>query len=229
MIRLLLIIGCILFVVSLGAILLFTLPAFTSNLDLSSSTTANIGTTISGITAPILNIISIYFLYVAFTKQQEANDIQRNRNDVDLAFRLLDDVNTELNNFTIKETNGRTQQQTVYSGTLALFRYCKPFYDNANRFKFFTEQYESDIIVSILTSYDLMAQKFELASLPMDIAKQFFYSKLKIPVSFLVKAQLLETHEMAVTIRTLYNKFSDEPINLETISLADRLNAEYQT
>ncbi|SMC94439.1 hypothetical protein [Pedobacter nyackensis] len=223
MIKPLFIIGCILFLISVASILIFTLPAITSNFDLSTSYTANIGTTISGITSPIINVISIYFLYIAFTKQQEANDLQRNRNDVDLAFRILDDVNTELNNFAIKETDMRTNEVTMYHGTIALFRYCKPFYDHPDRYRLFTEQYESDVIISILMSYDIMVEKFKIAALPMDIPKQFFNSKLKVPLSYLVKVQIHEVDDMADQIRTFYNKWSDAPICQENLDPADQI------
>lgn len=53
---------------------LFTRPAVLSSFDFSN--TGQVGDTIGGITAPILNLIGAYLVYISFQAQLEANRIQ---------------------------------------------------------------------------------------------------------------------------------------------------------
>lgn len=55
---------------------LFTLPALTSRFDFSAS--GQIGDTIGGITAPIINFVGALLVYLAFKEQQSANKFQFN-------------------------------------------------------------------------------------------------------------------------------------------------------
>ncbi|MCF6129058.1 hypothetical protein L1S35_05185 [Flavobacterium sp. AS60] len=64
-------IGVLLIFISLY---LFTRPAFLSSFDFSS--TGQVGDTIGGISAPILNLIGAYLVYISFQAQLEANRIQ---------------------------------------------------------------------------------------------------------------------------------------------------------
>lgn len=64
-------IGIVLIFISLY---LFTRPALISSFDFSN--TGEIGDTIGGITAPIINLIGAFLVYVSFQAQLEANRIQ---------------------------------------------------------------------------------------------------------------------------------------------------------
>ena len=67
-----LLIGIILII--FASLYLFTRPALLSSFDFSNS--GQVGDTIGGITAPILNLIGAYLVYISFQAQLEANKIQ---------------------------------------------------------------------------------------------------------------------------------------------------------
>jgi len=58
----------------LGSVLAFTTKSFWIKFDLTK--TGNIGDTIGGITAPVINLIGAILVYISFKVQSNANQIQ---------------------------------------------------------------------------------------------------------------------------------------------------------
>lgn len=101
--------------------LLFTRPW--TGIDFT--TTGQIGETIGGLTAPILNFLTIVLLYLALKEQIEANRIQKDnektRRDYDIVFTQFANLKQEFENIklSILTKNG----EVTYSGTRAIFEY----------------------------------------------------------------------------------------------------------
>jgi hypothetical protein len=95
------------------SIYVFTRPAIWSNFDFSN--TGQIGDTIGGISAPVINLIGALLIYFSFKEQFEANRIQRESLDneilrnreskeFDLLFSLFKEIKNEVENFEFYET-----------------------------------------------------------------------------------------------------------------------------
>ena len=86
-----------------GAILTFIQPAFWSAYNLTN--TGQIGDTIGGITAPIINVIGAILVYSSFLEQNRANKIQSEQNTFNLLHELYKELKSELNNLTFATKN----------------------------------------------------------------------------------------------------------------------------
>lgn len=86
-------------VVSFSCLTLVVLPAFSEQFNFSSDKTSNIGSTIGGIVGPIVGMFSAYLLYEALTAQQEGNKAQRIKNDSDIIFMLINQLDKEYDTF----------------------------------------------------------------------------------------------------------------------------------
>ena len=71
------------------------MPAIWDRLDLTN--TSSIGDTIGGITAPLLGIISIIFLYLTLNRQIDSINDQKLKNESDIIFMLLNQLENEYN------------------------------------------------------------------------------------------------------------------------------------
>ena len=98
-----------------GAILTFIQPAFWKSYDLSN--TGQIGDTIGGITAPIINIIGAILVYSSFIEQNRANKIQSEQNTFNLLHELYKELKSELNNLTFATKN--VNNGSSYKGSKA--------------------------------------------------------------------------------------------------------------
>ena len=76
---------------SFMGVIVFTQPALNQQLNVSDK--GNIGSAIGGITAPIIGIGTAVLLYLAFMKQVESNKEQRFKNESDVIFLLLNQLN----------------------------------------------------------------------------------------------------------------------------------------
>lgn len=101
--------------------LLFTRPW--TGVDFT--TTGQIGDTIGGLTAPILNFLTIVLLYLALKEQIEANKIQKDnentRRDYDIIFTQFANIKQEFEN--IKLSILAEHGEVTYTGTRAIFEY----------------------------------------------------------------------------------------------------------
>ena len=62
------------------------------------SNSGQIGDTIGGITAPFVGLVSAYLVYRAFLVQVDANKIQSKNNEFGIALKLIDDLESKINN-----------------------------------------------------------------------------------------------------------------------------------
>jgi len=139
---LILTIGIILIFLSL---FLFTRPVIFDSWDFSD--TGQIGDTIGGVTAPIINLIGAFLVYISFKAQIDANKIQKNalddekiKNKTNRIFEkhlaLFDDIKNQLKGLefivTIR-TNPKTSPTfIVYKGINALNEYVLKIEDKKN-------------------------------------------------------------------------------------------------
>ncbi|WP_422359110.1 hypothetical protein [Reichenbachiella sp.] len=89
------------------SILVFALPALLTQFKVTIfdfTWSGQIGDTIGGITAPFVGLFGAYLVYKAFLAQIKANEIQTKAiqnqlrdKEIDIAFKLLDDVNEIMN------------------------------------------------------------------------------------------------------------------------------------
>jgi len=91
-----------------------------AKLNLSNS--GNIGSAIGGITAPIIGIATIIFLYVTLNRQIDSNTQQQLKNESDIVFLLLNQLDIEYNAFYLNVRN--KEEKEKLSGFEALTYYC---------------------------------------------------------------------------------------------------------
>lgn len=150
-----LVIGIILIFVSL---FLFTKPAIWSIWDFSN--TGEIGDTIGGITAPIINLIGAFLVYVSFKAQVSANKIQtdalsdekernKNNNLFEKHLSLFDNIQSRLNGLEfvveIREKNNPDGSITTpifitYKGINALNEYVLRIEDIGRKYDLYYNQ-----------------------------------------------------------------------------------------
>lgn len=100
------ILGAVAFI--LIGVLLFTLPAVFKPYDLTQySTLAN---AINGLTSPLIGLISAFLLFLALSRQTEANKQFKTQMDTDITFSLMQQVDKYIEQFyfTITTTNTST-------------------------------------------------------------------------------------------------------------------------
>jgi hypothetical protein len=210
LLSLLLIILCFL------SVIIFTLPAFTDRLNLSDK--GKIGDAIGGITAPVLGIITSVFLYLTLTKQTESNESQRLKNESDLIFLLLNQLNNEINMFyNTSKTNG---VEKTYKGLEGMNTFARTFATMHFSDFSFNKFYESRQFILVIRSFLLIEKRIELASISNDMKSVFrnkliaiFDCILKYPLSKIIeqvdkhpKLQDASTEE----IKTFLEKYSSQ-------------------
>ena len=205
----------VLIIICFVSILLFTLPAFTKYFELSEEN--GIGSSIGGITAPIIGIASSILLYLALTRQTESNIEQKLKNDSDIIFLLLNQLNNEYDNFYFKlKING---VDTKYSGLEGLTEYSKRMngifnFDNlkANS-KTFRTFYESGQIVLIVESMNLISNRVELSQLSSEM-KELFSFKLKLFYEAKLKDSLTKLCECFEKNEFLKDDWTEKIVNI---------------
>lgn len=191
---------------SFGTLMLMILPAMFPFFDLSSQQTANIGSTIGGITAPVLSIFSSYLLYMALTRQTESNIDQRLKNESDIIFLLLNQLDQELANFYLKQKQGNIELKLT--GLEALndfgrgYRYdynIDQFADDGRTFKIW---YEAGQIAVIIDTYNLIEKRIEISNLNSETKDLFllkldsyYQGKLELPFTSLSEAFDIYPHQ----------------------------------
>lgn len=175
--------------------LLLKLPAFWSVFDYSESN--NLATAISGFTAPVLSLISIILIFMAFREQRVANDILRIQNNdltnqakemksqrnIDFTFRLIEQLNSELSSITYRQSNS----EHLSRGSNAVHAIGK--LTSIGRFPL-TQYNDIRKVVSLTRSF-LSIEKFinetpidqKTRSIFRDKMNDWFYSNLSSPLS----------------------------------------------
>jgi hypothetical protein len=163
------------------SVFIFTLPSFVTQLNLTNK--GNIGDTLGGITAPIIGIVSSILLYLALTKQTESNIEQRLKNESDIIFLLINQLDNELASFYFKYTQGKEQKK--YTGLEGLNEFAREYRYEYNIEQFrrdkdfsFKGWYEAGQITMLVDTFNLVAKRIEISNLSKEL-KDLFAKKLK--------------------------------------------------
>lgn len=209
-------------IMSMIGIVIITQPSLIPMFDLSSSNSANIGTTIAGITSPLLTLITIYFLYQAFLKQSEGNDFQKVKNDLDLIFLMIADLNSEYDKFEIVENQG--SNRNVYTGYIAVKKYCRNL--SPYPFQFFSQQMESDYLLYLIKTYTLIKERISIAKLDnhsLELLNEkmqlLFDIKFEVGYREIATAYLMEDDHLAREFISFYNLNSKKKMTLIDLNL----------
>lgn len=185
---------------SFSVIVILLLPSIDRYFDFSTDRTANIGSTIGGLTAPVLTIFSSYLVYLALIRQTESNNEQRLKNESDMIFLLINQLDAELDGFYVKQTKGTVEQK--FTGLEALNDFGRGYrYDyNIDQFEqlpgyTFKAWYEAGQIAVIVDTFNLIEQRINTSPLNEQTRNLFrfklesyYNGKLKIPFSSLASA-----------------------------------------
>lgn len=150
-------------------------------------------------------------LYLALTRQVESNNEQRLKNDSDIIFLLLNQLDNEVSNFYFKYHNGKIgeeKQEVIYYGIEGLNEFTRKlrWEDNVKDYDFtFKLLYEANQIVLILRSYKLIEKRISVASLSDELKELFNYKLISI-YDCRLKSPL---NNINVTIKE-NSKFKDE-------------------
>ena len=209
-------------IVSVIVIVAITQPSLIPLFNLSSSSSANIGTTIAGITSPLLTLITIYFLYQAFLKQTEGNNFQKVKNDFDIIFLMITDLNSEYDKFEIVENQGHNRN--VYTGYKAVIKYCLACIKQP--FKFFSEKIESDYLLYLIKTYTIIKDRIALAELDShslhllsEKMQLLFDVKFEVGYKEIATNYLMEEDKLAKEFISLYNLSTKNKIVLIDLNL----------
>ena len=158
------------------AVFIFTLPNFYKNLNLT--TTGSIGDSIGGMTAPVIGIISSILLYLTLSRQIETITDQKLKNESDIIFLLINQLDAEIASFYTKKNHG--SQIIKYYGVEGLNHFTDDFqsedYSNESNITF-KDFFESKQILLILKSFKLIENRIEIANLSYEL-KNLFKEKL---------------------------------------------------
>jgi len=203
------------------AVYFFVQPAFIKIFDLSQKDT--LGTAIGGLTAPVIGLVSTILLYLALSKQTESNNEQRLKNESDIIFLLMNQLDQEVNLFSTTESHGFPPNQIhdtkIGASGLRLFCHrCKTdgyvaiMTTEEDGFRAFQE---APNILYIIESFSLIVKRIELGNLSPDV-KELFNSKLQ---SFYE----LKLREGLEVLSNVFKQcqVTDEPIPKKIIEFVD--------
>lgn len=189
-----------------GSIVLLLLPAFSPYFDFSGQKTANVGGTIGGLTAPVLGIFSSYLLYLALIRQTQSNSEQQQRNQSDLIFSLLSQLDSEIDKFYTRESKG--SEEVRVTGLEGLNYFARKFrydYDLSvsedEDGDAFSLWYEAGQLAIIVDSFNLIESRIAIMQ-PTSGLKQvlstkiasYYSGKLRIPLNSLSEAFEINPH-----------------------------------
>lgn len=161
-------------------VLVFTLPSFIKQLDLSRDSTSNIGSAIGGLTAPIIGIVSSVLLYLALTRQTESNIDQRLKNESDIIFLLLNQLDQEISSFyySFTQTKGEQKKEFNYTGIQAFHIFVQALNKDFALSNFrhtFNSFYQAKQILLVLRSFTLIEKRVELSELSSELKEMFLH------------------------------------------------------
>lgn len=180
------------------SVIIFTIPSFIQQLNLT--TKSNIGGAIGGITAPVIGIISSILLYLALTKQVKSISEQRLKNESDIIFLLITQLENELSSFyhKYKERN----ESKMFIGFDGLNEFSQGY-----RYEYNIKQFENNPQMTIKTwfeagqialfvdTFNLINKRIEISNLSNEMKHLFieklnsYYAcKLSMPLTALAEA-----------------------------------------
>jgi len=194
-------------VICFTSVLIFNLPVFIDSFNLSENN--GIGSSISGITAPIIGIISSVLLYLALTRQTESNVEQKLKNESDIIFMLLNQLENEFSNFYHRVKINNVENK--YDGLDGLNEFCiritkeQDYKVLERQIKSFKSFYESGQIILIIDSFNLIQKRIAISEISEEM-KDLFSEKLN---SF-YESKLKENLEKLNVIFETHDFFKDD-------------------
>ena len=155
------------------------LPAFIPIYNLQGK--GEIGDVIGGITAPIIGIFSSVLLYLALSRQTQSNKEQRFKNDSDLIFLLLNQLEIEISSFytafTVRNVKG-SEEKTFY-GVQGIDDFTSKLLKETGlqTVHSFKDYYESNQIMIIISSIKLIQLAIDESALE-NTSRVIFKTKL---------------------------------------------------
>jgi hypothetical protein len=205
------------------AIWVFTQPAFLAAFNLSMDTKANIGTAIGGITAPIIGLFSTVLLILTLNKQMESIRDQKLRNDSDLIFSLVAQMERELENVYYKFNEEvaldgkRIKTEYKFHGIEAVDEFTRKFrYEfTRNNWNFtFRQFFQAHQILLIVHSFQLVRLKVERSALSEESKSlflqkiySFYYCRLRFPLKKIHEGLEISPRykdELAIELQNFY-------------------------
>jgi hypothetical protein len=180
--KLILIIAVIIIGLCFLSVFIFTMPALVNQFNLSTDAKSNIGSAIGGITAPLIGIFSSVLLYLALNRQTQSNIDQRIKNESDIIFLLLNQLDNEISSlyFNFTEKTGTDKSDFNYSGVQAFHIFVQQLNTKkllSNSSHTFNSFYQAKQILLVIRSFELVENRIELAEILRDL-KAMFYEKL---------------------------------------------------
>lgn len=161
------------------SIYIFTLPYFLERYNLTD--TGNIGSTIGGITAPILGIISSVFLYIALIKQIDSNEKSRLKNESDILFLLLNQLDTEYDKFYYNYSKGLGNEKIEfkYTGIEGMNKFVNDFvYEWTRNDVQWSSTFQAKQISLLIGTFKLIDKRINMSKLDKTL-KDLFQQKIK--------------------------------------------------
>lgn len=192
------------------SIFIFCLPSFVQIFDLSKNAKSNIGSAVGGITAPVIGIFSSILLYLALTRQTQSNINQRLKNESDIIFLLLNQLDSEVASFYSKYKQGK--EEFKFYGLEGINEFTEEFrynsdYNNADFT--FKDLFESNQLLLIVRTYKLVEVRIKMSELSEDL-KYLFQSKLNAFFDCKMKRPLQNICEKIELQHNMKDEVTDE-------------------
>jgi hypothetical protein len=204
----------------------FTKPAFSSDWDFSNK--GQIGDTIGGISAPIINLIGAILVFLSFKEQFEANKIQRealkneidniNRNkEFDTLFSIFREIKDEVNGFNYVNYlepkymgDGFSNAMTIeHKGTKGISEFMRIVVSSQKFYGADISQFTASLgeIKYIVGSLDDLRIKIESSALLTQSDKDLLHKKVlfyyEAKLSLLITTILDKTLKTSLFLKTL--------------------------
>lgn len=202
-----------LLLLSFFCVWLFTNPAVWERLDLTH--TSSIGDTIGGITAPLLGIISIVFLYLTLNRQIDSINDQKLKNESDIIFMLLNQLENEYNQIYMNGTTNGVTTKTY--GHEALTKYANSVFNfyNPSEEKKFSTYYISDSILLVIRSFKLIEQRIQMSNSSAEL-KSMFTAKLQTFYQCKLQDSLYKLTDLFDRVEALNDDYTSEIKQFQT-------------
>lgn len=161
------------------ALYYLTVPSFLERFNQTS--TGNIGSAIGGITAPILGITSLTFLFITLIKQIKSNEKTRLKNESDIIFLLINQFDLEYDKFyfTYSVGTGKDKIDYKFTGYEGINVFVSKYAFEWKRPDFpWATSFVGKQISLLIKSYSLIDKRIQLSQLDKQL-KELFYEKIK--------------------------------------------------
>lgn len=173
------IIGAIAFI--LLGVLVLTSPAFVKAYDLTPYT--NLANSINGLTSPLIGLISAFLLFLALSRQTEANKQFKTQMDTDITFALMQQVDKYIEQFyfTVTSTNTKTSGNVstvtrdvqTHTGFLGINKFADFMKQMTASSKGLGDFYQTSMVLLIIRSLDQMEVRLTESHIDPSVRKSF--------------------------------------------------------